>query len=202
MRRLVVGPADTRLGDDGSSIIVVYLRRMRGTTRTIPPVSMSGVIRAWIAAFVGIYLISVPGLYPHLPATANVFLIGSFGASSVLLYAVPRADLAQPRNVIGGHLLSALIGVSAYKLVGSHVGLAGALAVATSIAVMQVTRTVHPPGAATALIAVVGPAKVQALGYQFVLRPVLVGVAILIVVALVLNNLSPDPSRHYPASWR
>jgi CBS domain-containing membrane protein len=198
-----VGPADVRIGDDGrSSLLVIYLRRMRGTVRTLPPVSISGVIGAWIAAFVGIYLISVPGLFPDLPAAANVFLIGSFGASAVLLYAVPRADLAQPRNVLGGHVLSALVGVSAYKLAGSDVGLAGGLAVATSIAVMQVTHTVHPPAAATALIAVVGPARVQALGYQFVLRPVLVGVVILLVVALVLNNLSPDPSRHYPASWR
>ena len=130
-----------------------------------------------------------------------MFLIGSFGASAGALYSAPRADLAQPRNVIGGHLLSALIGVTAFKLLGAHVGLAAALAVATSIAVMQLTHTAHPPGAATALIAVLGPAKVHALGYEFVLTPVLVGAAIMLLIALALNNLSPDPRRHYPASW-
>jgi CBS domain-containing membrane protein len=202
LRRLLIGPADVRAGDDKSSLlVVVYFRRMRGTTRNVPPVSIGGVLSAWVSAFLAIYLISIPALYPHLSASANLFLIGSFGASAALLYAAPRADLSQPRNVIGGHVLSAVIGVSVYKLVGTHVGLAAALAVSTSIVAMLITRTMHPPGAATGLIAVLGPAKVHALGYQFVLTPVLAGVVILVVVALVLNNLSPDPSRHYPASW-
>jgi CBS domain-containing membrane protein len=192
-----------RIGDDGrSSLLAVYFRRMRGAPRTLPQFSIAAVLAAWCASFLAIYLISVPGLYPQLPASANVFLIGSFGASAALLYAGPRSELAQPRNVVGGHLLSALVGVSAYKLLGADVGLAGALAVATSIAVMQVTHTLHPPAAATTLIAVLGPARVHELGYRFVLTPVFVGVAILIAVALALNNLSPDPSRHYPASWR
>jgi CBS-domain-containing membrane protein len=97
--------------------------------------------------------------------------------------------------------VSAFIGVTAYKLLGHHVGLAGALAVATSIAILQVIHSLHPPAGATALIAVLGPANVHELGYQFVLTPVLVGSLILLVVALVVNNLSSHESRHYPATW-
>jgi CBS-domain-containing membrane protein len=162
---------------------------------------MALVLLTWCGAFVGIYLVFLPSLYSGLPATAKVFLIGSFGASAALLYAAPQSELAQPCNVVVGHVMSALIGVTAYKLVGQYLGLAAALAVATSIVSMQLTRTLHPPAAATALIAVLGPAKVHDLGYHFVVAPVFMGVAILIVVALAVNNLSADPSRHYPASW-
>ena len=63
------------------------------------------------------------------------------------------------RNLLGGHIISALIGVFAYKLLYPHIWLAAALGVATSIAVMHTTRTLHPPGGATALIAVVGGQK-------------------------------------------
>src|SRR5262249_28359968 len=137
-----------------------------------------------------------------LPASADLFLIGSFGATAVLLYAVPQSELAQPRNVLGGHFLAALVGVTAFKAVGAdHMTLAAALAVATAAAVMQLTGTVHPPAGATALIAVLGPEKIQALGYRYALTPVLAGVAIMVLVAVVFNNLSPLEERHYPVSW-
>lgn len=162
---------------------------------------MSVVLLTWGAAAIGIFLISIPNLYPGLPLSTKLFLIGSFGASAALLYGAPPSEFAQPRNLVVGQLVSAFIGVTAYKLFGHHVGLAGALAVATSIAKLQVIHSMHPPAGATALIAVLGPANVHQLGYQFVLTPVLVGSLILLVVAVVVKNLSSHESRHYPTAW-
>lgn len=127
----------------------------------------------------------------------NLFLIGSFGASSVLIYGIINSPLAQPRNLIGGHLVCALVGVTVYKIIPGELWLSAALAVALSIVMMQITKTLHPPGGATALIAVIGSEKVKALGYLYVLSPVLTGVLILFVVALIFNNLTPN--RKYPA---
>jgi CBS-domain-containing membrane protein len=133
--------------------------------------------------------------------STKFFLIGSFGASAVLLFGAPRAPLAQPRSLVLGQIIAAVCGVSAFKLVGDHLGLAAGLAVGATLAIMLVTSTLHPPAGATALIAVLGPAKVHALGFQYVLSPVLIGVLILLVAAVLINNISPDENRHYPLSW-
>ena len=189
-------------GSRGGSWLAIYFGRMRGgSPRTVTRRGLSVIIFAWCAAFLGIYLISIPSLLPSWPLSAKLFLIGSFGASAALLYAAPRSPFAQPRHLILWQLIAAFIGVSAYKLVGSHLGVASALAVATTIVIMQLTDAVHPPAGATALIAVLGPAKVHQLGYQFVLFPVLIGALMLLLVAVLVNNLSPDTDRHYPLTW-
>ncbi|MFH1597209.1 MAG: HPP family protein [Pseudomonadota bacterium] len=112
---------------------------------------------------------------------------------------VITVPLAQPRNLLGGHIISALIGVTAFKLLVPHLWLAAALAVATSIAVMHATRTLHPPGGATALIAVMGGKNIYELGYWYVLMPVGAGALILLMVALLVNNLAAK--RRYPEFW-
>jgi CBS domain-containing membrane protein len=127
--------------------------------------------------------------------------VGSFGASAVLIYGAPQAEFSQPRNLLGGHILSAIIGVSVYKYLPLDVALLGALAVSFSIVVMHFTRTLHPPGGATALIAVIGSAEVQNTGYLFVISPIGTGAIIMLIVALVINNLSSNPKRHYPKYW-
>ena len=85
-----------------------------------------------------------------------LFLIGSFGASAVLVYGVPMAEFSQPRNVIGGHVLSAFVGVTLYQIFGFESIWVCPLAVSLAIVAQQSTRTVHPSGGATALIAVIG----------------------------------------------
>jgi len=184
------------------AILVTYLRRMRGGRRPVSRPGPAAVLRAWVGAALGILVVSAPVLYLGLPASANVFLIGSFGATAVLLYAAPRSDLAQPRNVVGGHVLSALVGVTAHRVLPGHPEVAAALAVATAIALMQVTLTLHPPGGATALIAVLGPERVHRLGYRYALTPVLVSVCLMVIVALLVNNLSRHEHHHYPVTWR
>lgn len=152
-----------------------------------------------IGALFGIGLIALIQSYV-LDKQENVFLIGSFGASCVLVYGAIQSPLAQPRNLVGGHVISALIGVTIDMLLPDIVWLEAPLAVALSIVAMQVTKTLHPPGGATALIAVTGTAKIQALGYWYVLYPVLTGAVILLVVALVFNNMTDY--RKYPTSRR
>jgi CBS-domain-containing membrane protein len=126
-------------------------------------------------------------------------IVGSFGASAVLIYGAIKSPLAQPRNLIGGHVLSAIIGVGCYQLLNQYMWLASAMAVATSIALMHATKTLHPPGGATALIAVIGGEKIHALGYLYAIIPVGVGATIMLAIALLINNI--PKKRRYPEFW-
>lgn len=150
---------------------------------------------AFIGSFVGIGIIAYLQSQT-LPNADVVYLIGSFGASSVLVYGVIQSPLAQPRNLIGGHLVSAIVGVSVQKFLPDILWVTAPLAVSLSIVLMQITKTLHPPGGATSLIAVTGSAEIKQLGYWYVVSPVLSGALILLVVALIFNNLTMH--RHYP----
>jgi CBS domain-containing membrane protein len=154
-------------------------------------------ILTFLGAFFGIGIIGLMNS-KYLTVNDNLFLIGSFGATSVLIYGIINSPLAQPRNLIGGHLISAIIGVTMYKLLPGETWLSSALSVSLSIVFMQITKTLHPPGGATAIIANIGSEKIKALGYMYVLSPVLSGVLILFVVALIFNNITKH--RKYPAS--
>ena len=151
----------------------------------------------FLGSFIGIGLIGFMNSQ-HLQANDNMFLIGSFGASSVLIYGIINSPFSQPRNLIGGHLISAIIGVTIHKLIPQELWLSCAMSVSLSIVMMQMTKTLHPPGGATALIANLGSERIQNLGYFYVLSPVLSGVLILFIVALVFNNLTEH--REYPAN--
>ena len=151
----------------------------------------------FLGSFIGIGLIGFMNSH-HLKANDNMFLIGSFGASSVLIYGIINSPFSQPRNLIGGHLISALVGVTVHKLIPQELWLACATSVSLSIVLMQMTKTLHPPGGATALIANIGSEKITNLGYLYVLSPVLTGVIILLVVALVFNNITEH--REYPSN--
>ena len=161
---------------------------------------VSKILWSFIGGFLSIYAIVLVGRYTEFIGAGGILLIGSFGASAVLVYGAPIADFSQPRNLVGGHLVSAVIGVTTFMLI-KEPALASATAVSCSIAAMHFTRTLHPPGGATALIAVIGGDKVHALGYGYVFSPVLIGAVILLVVALSVNNLSTNTKRHYPVYW-
>lgn len=152
-------------------------------------------IWAFIGSFTGLGIIAYLQ-YKAFPQQDLVFLIGSFGASCVLVYGVIQSPLAQPRNLVGGHVVSAIIGVSVQKLLPDILWIAAPLAVSLSIVFMQVTKTLHPPGGATALIAATGSPQILSLGYWYVLSPVLSGSLILLIIALVFNNLTKN--RKYP----
>jgi CBS-domain-containing membrane protein len=175
-----------------------YLRKMGGTTQSPPRVSLGEIVWSWVGAFLGISLVAFIN-YNYREGTDLILLVGSLGASAVLIYGALKSPLAQPRNFLGGHIISALIGVSAFKLLAPHIWLAAALAVATSLAVMHASRTLHPPGGATALIAVIGGPKIHQMGYLYALCPVAAGAALMLLVALLVNNI--PATRRYPEFW-
>ena len=175
-----------------------YFRKMKGTTTSPPAVGLSEIFWSWIGSFLGIAAVA----YVHHTIVDNtdfVMIIGSFGASAVLIYGAIRSPLAQPRNLIGGHVLSAVVGVTAFKLLPGHLWLAAPVAVATAIGLMHATKTLHPPGGATALIAVIGSQKIHNIGYWYTLYPAATGAVIMLVVALLVNNIPKN--RRYPEFW-
>jgi CBS domain-containing membrane protein len=152
---------------------------------------------AFVGSFIGIGAIAFIQSN-WLAANDNLFLIGSFGASSVLVYGVIQSPLAQPRNLIGGHVISALVGVTVAYLLPDIIWITAPLAVSQSIVMMQVTKTLHPTGGATALIAVIGSEKIKNLGFWYILSPVLTGCVILLISALIFNNITSN--RQYSAT--
>jgi len=175
-----------------------YFEKMKGITKSPPRVDLWEMMWSWIGSFLGIAAVAFIH-YQWLEKSDMTLIIGSFGASAVLIYGAIRSPLAQPRNLLGGHVLSAVIGVTACKIFPGQLWLASALAVSFSIFVMHATKTLHPPGGATALIAVIGGPKIHALGYLYAFLPVGLGAMAMLLIALAVNNLSGK--RRYPEFW-
>jgi len=152
----------------------------------------------WISGLGGVLAIaSIIYVSQTILGDDAMLIVASMGAATVLLFAVPHGPLSQPWPLFGGNLISAFIGVSCTKLVADPL-FAAALAVGISVGVMYYLRCVHPPGGATALAAVISGPTVDALGYQYLLTPVLINVSVTFVIALIFNY--PFRWRRYPAS--
>ena len=175
-----------------------YLNKMRGGGPPQQKAPLHEIVWSAIGCFFGIAGIYMVGHSHELRAEDSLFLVGSFGASAVLIYGIPNSPFSQPRNLVGGHIFSALTGVSCALFIPTPM-LAAALAVSTAVVIMHFTRTLHPPGGATALIAVIGGQNIHNLAYWYVLTPIAAGALLMLVVALITNNLSPH--RHYPSRW-
>jgi hypothetical protein len=175
-----------------------YFSKMRGGSKSPPGVGISELLWAWfgsaIAVGVGFYL-SLRYFEPR----DLVLIITSFGASAVLVFGAIKSPLAQPRNLIGGTVISALIGVASYKLFGNNIALASTIGVSCSIGAMLLTRTVHPPAGGTTLIAIIGGKEIHDLGFVYPFLPAGAGVFLLLIAGLVINNLSRN--RKYPEYW-
>lgn len=171
-----------------------YWSKVTGTWRSCPltcPIDRPHhrhIFWSWFGSFLAIAATA------YLSAKTNTPLImAPFGATSVLIFGVPDSPLAQPRNVIGGNLVAALVSLSILHLFGSNPGAMG-LAVATAIGIMQFTGTVHPPSGAVALVVMMTKAS-----WQFLLTPALEGSIIMVLCAVVFNNLAEE--RTYPKHW-
>jgi CBS-domain-containing membrane protein len=175
-----------------------YLVKMKGTAKSPPGVGAGELAWSWIGSVIGIGACGWLSAHYFEPRDLTL-LIGSFGASAVLVYAAIKSPLAQPRNLIGGHIISGLVGAACWQVFGGTVWLAAALAVSLAIVAMLATKTLHPPGGATALIAVIGGPKIHALGFLYALIPAGAGALVLLLVALLVNNLSKN--RKYPEYW-
>jgi CBS-domain-containing membrane protein len=166
-----------------------FIKKLRGDGAQLPPLASSKTIL--LAGLGGFLAISVMAIFTDYFSTA--LLLGSFGASCVLVFGYPDVPFSQPRNVVLGHVLSSLVGLICLSVFGMHWWVV-ALAVGAAIMVMMLTRTVHPPaGSNPVIIFLTQPA------WGFLLFPTLVGAIMLVAVALVYNNAIRDAK--YPKYW-
>ena len=151
-----------------------------------------------IGGFLGIAGIFISSQWFFDPQV-SVLIVPSMGASAVLLFAAPHAPFSQPWNIIVGHALSALIGVACWQWIPNLI-LAASASVGLAIGAMYLSRSIHPPGGATALAAVIGSDSLHSLGFAYGFQPILLNVAALLFVAFVFNGLFKW--RRYPAHLR
>lgn len=165
------------------------LHKLKGTgTAPVRPTSAQ-IIIGLIGGIAGI------GAIAYLTQLAGVpLLMAPFGATCVLLFAAPGAPLAQPRSVIGGHLIATLVGLAVMNLAGAGPWQM-AVGVGLAIALMQISRAVHPPAGANPIVVLT--AGIQ--DWSFVLTPVLAGSIILVLIAVLINNAGQQ--KHWPAYW-
>ncbi|MET3506217.1 HPP family protein [Halalkalibacter oceani] len=125
--------------------------------------------------------------------TSNLWIMAPFGASCVLAFGLWEAPLSQPRNIIGGHFISTFVGLALLHLFGQSMWVM-ATGVGLAIAMMMLTKTTHPPAGADPLVVIAAGS-----GWSFLLMPVFVGSVIIVLAALLINNL--DHGRRYPTFW-
>ena len=121
------------------------------------------------------------------------WLMAPFGASCVLAFGVPDSPLAQPRNIIGGHVVATLVGLVALQVLGDAWWV-GAIAVGLALALMQITRTLHAPAGANPLLVLTAHAP-----FSFLFTPVLIGAIVIVAVAWLVNNARSKGC--YPRYW-
>lgn len=159
------------------------------------PVSHIERLASGAGAFVGIFAVYLISAH-FLDRISAMVMVASMGASAVLLFAVPHGPLSQPWQLIGGHLFSAIIGVTCAKLIANPY-IAAPVAVGLAVTAMHYLRCIHPPGGATALVAVIGGSKVAELGYGYVLTPVMFNTLVILIAAVAFNFFFPW--RRYPS---
>lgn len=168
--------------------VVAFVGKMKGVDQPPGRPPLGDVLWSWVGASSGIGAIAAVAVMSKLP-----LLIAPFGATCVLIFAASDSPLAQPRAVVGGYVVSALVGVLALLALGSAPWVV-AVAVGTAIALMQVTRTLHAPAGAVPLLALSSGTD------SLLLIPsVLVGSCTLIGIGLLVNNLRTG--RSYPRYW-
>lgn len=138
------------------------------------------IIGAFIATFCASFFSS-----SILEADNMPMVLASTGASAMLIFGIPNSPVSQPWPIVGGHVLSALVGITAYYLVPNPV-LASSIAIGVAMWLMHYTGCMHPPGGATAVTAVIGGSSVHELGYYFVVVPVFFNSIILLSIAMAI----------------
>lgn len=165
-----------------------YLGKMSGSGRSPLKVVPRTAAVGLLGGFIAIGLLAMLG-----DSTASIWLMAPFGASCVLAFGLWDAPLSQPRNIVGGHLVSSAVGLALLHAFG-QAGWVVALGVALAIALMHLTRTTHPPAGADPIVVILAGES-----WAFLLDPVLAGSAAIVLTALIVNNL--DSRRKYPTFW-
>ncbi|KJS41223.1 HPP family protein [Roseovarius sp. BRH_c41] len=167
---------------------------LRSLGPAVPRVSGIEALRAGLGALIGLGLTGLFLLSPNIDLALGFYLVAPFGASAVLLFAVPNSPLAQPWSAIVGNTVGALVGVAVCLVVGDVV-LRVALAVGLAITATILCRALHPPAGAVAMTAAMSPDAVAQLGFWFALAPIAIGTTALVVLATGYARLT---GRHYP----
>ncbi len=154
---------------------------------------------ACIGAAIGIALTmvvcaQVPWIGGDLP-----IIVAPLGASAVLVFAVPASPLAQPWPVVGGNILSTLVGVAAFQAI-PNLTVAAGVAVGCAILAMSLCRCLHPPGGAAALTAVIGSAGIHDAGYAFAFAPVGINSIALVSIGMFYHRMTALSYPHEPAA--
>lgn len=167
---------------------VRFFSKLKAEGRSPLKINKLDILTGFIGGFISIFTL---GFLTNM--TSTLWLMAPFGASCVLAFSVWNAPLSQPRNIIGGHLVSTFVGLVCYHTFGMDSWVIG-LAVGLAIVVMMLTKTTHPPAGADPIVVIVG-------GYQwgYLLTPVLVGSVVIVILALLINNFRKD--RAYPTFW-
>jgi CBS-domain-containing membrane protein len=165
-----------------------YFSKIHGSSKYQPRYGLKQISFSYISSFIGIAALAYISVNTNYPLIA-----APFGAAAVLLFAASDSPLAQPRNCIFGNCLGAIVSLVMVHLFGSEPWVM-ALAVATTIKIMQLTKTLHPPGGAVALVGVMSHAE-----WSFLFTPVLAGSIVLVICTTIFNNLIPG--RSYPKHW-
>ncbi|MEH3046821.1 HPP family protein [Sphingomonas adhaesiva] len=153
---------------------------------------------ACVGATIGIALTIFVCAQVPLPIADLPIIVAPLGASAVLVFAVPASPLAQPWPVVGGNVISTLVGVSAFNLVPDATIAAG-VAVGAAILVMSLLRCLHPPGGAAALTAVIGSQGIHAAGYAFAFAPVGINSIALVALGMFFHRMRARSYPHRPA---
>lgn len=168
---------------------MTFFEKLKGDGAPLPPKPNNKAIAlAWAGGFLAIAAVAL-----LTDALSVALVLGSFGASCVLVFGYPDVPFSQPRNVIAGHFISSLVGLACLHFFGPQ-WWSVAIAVGTAIALMMLTRTVHPPAGSNPVIVFLMQPK-----WEFLIFPTLIGALILVAVALVYNNLTREGK--YPKYW-
>ncbi|WLV25974.1 HPP family protein [Aciduricibacillus chroicocephali] len=162
--------------------------KMRGNGRSPLKVNAKDIITGFIGGTSTIIILYILSLF-----TSSPLLIASFGASCVLAFSLWNSPLSQPRNIIGGHFISTLVGIIIYHIFGDEPW-SLALGVGLAISSMMLTKTTHPPAGADPIIVILGTYN-----WDFLFTSVLIGSISIVLVALFINNLRNG--RNYPVFW-
>ena len=162
----------------------------------LSPVSHRERLLSALGGFFGIFVVYAIS-HALLGSAPSPIMVLSMGSTAVMLFAVPHGALSQPWPLLGGHLVSGLTGIACLLYVPDPM-LAASMAAGLSIGAMHYLRCIHPPAGATALAAALGGESVRAMGFAFVLAPVMLNVLIILLAAVAFNALFPW--RRYPVA--
>lgn len=149
--------------------------------------SSNELILSIVGAFIATLLASFFSL-KILEVEQLPIVLASTGASAILIFAIPHNPASQPWNLVGGYIVCAVIGVTCHQWIPSLL-LSSSLVIPISMLGMYLLNCLHPPGAATAVTAVVGGEAIYELGYAFVIVPVFFNMVILLSIAMAVGTL-------------